>query len=70
MPYLIARLWLWQGQSDCVALVPQLKEVQALIQNDLFEMKDELTTARRGLSVSGASQRSMMSISDGRHGVQ
>jgi len=50
-------------------LVPQLKEVQALIQNDLFEMKDELTPARRGLSVSGASQRSMMSV-DGRHGVQ
>ena len=44
--------------SRCFPLVPQLKEVQALIQNDLFEMKDELTPARRGMSVSGASQRS------------
>ena len=38
-------------------VMSQLKEVHALIQNDLFEMKDEVTPARRGMSVRDATQR-------------
>jgi hypothetical protein len=36
----------------------QLKDVNGIIQNDLFEMKDDLTAPRRSLSVKDGSQRS------------
>ena len=49
------------GRMTVVFMSLQLKDVHALIQNDLFEMKDALTAVRRSMSSREASVRSVQS---------